>query len=133
MTKGKCEAKRTMRFRWGQGSAVVVEAHGAVALRILRPILAHLHMQEQMDLAAGERLDLRLGRQAHGLDPLPAIAEHDRALPVALDKDLLSYPDAAILEFLPGLRLDRQRIGQLGPELAEEMLAGDLGGDVAQR
>src|SRR5215467_10199612 len=85
-----------------------------------------------MHLASGQRLDLRLRRQAYGLDPLTALPQHDGALPLALDEDLLADADAAVPELLPGLGLHRQRIGQLRPQLAEEMLARDLRGDVAQ-
>src|SRR5262249_4858738 len=94
-------------------SAVEFQAHGAKALGILRPILAHLHMQEQMHLVAGKSLDFGLRCQAHRLDALSPLAQHDGPLPLALDEDQLPNAEAPVLELGPALGLDRQCIGKL--------------------
>ena len=67
------------------------------------------------------------------LDARAALAEHDRALAVALDIDDLLDPHAAVLALFPFLGLDRGRIGQLLVKLQEELLARDLGREQAQR
>ncbi len=58
-----------------------------------------------------------------------ALADHDRLLAVALDQDLLVDDGRAVLAVLPGLGLDRGRIGQLLVELVDDLLARQLGGD----
>ena len=65
------------------------------------------------------------------LDPRAALAEHDRALGVAADEDLLVDRDRPVLALLIFLGLDRARIRQLGVELEIELLARHLGGEHA--
>ena len=83
-------------------------------------------MQEQVNFAPGENADLRLGRLAHCLDPLPPLAQHNGPLALAGDDDLLADAEAPIGEILPALLLDRQRIGRSG-----RVLANDVSGIVA--
>ena len=58
---------------------------------------------------------------------------HDLLLAVALDEDGLLDPDRAVLLLGPALGLDRRGIGQFLVQPLEELLAGDLGGELAER
>src|SRR5471032_1596393 len=94
-------AERTKPSSLHSMSVFEVQAHGAIPFRIVLPILAEFDMQEQVDLAPGEGGDFGLGGLAHGLDPLPAFAQHDRPLALAGDDDLLADAKASIGEILP--------------------------------
>ena len=67
------------------------------------------------------------------LDARAALAEHDRALAVALDVDDLLDAHAAVLALFPLLGLDRGLVGQLLVKLQEDLLARHLGRQQAQR
>src|SRR5580658_1055715 len=88
-------------------SAVEIQPDRLKPLAVLEPILADLDEQEQMDPALEHRFELGSGAFADGLDPPPALAQHDRLLARPLDEDRLSDLGAAILELFPALGLDR--------------------------
>src|SRR3546814_18672638 len=98
---------RAGRTRSGR-SRLVVEPHRAVALGVVGPLLAHLHVQEQVDLAFEQLLQLGAGGFADGADLAAALAEDDGALAVALDEDHLADAHVAIVELLPRLGLARR-------------------------
>ena len=62
-----------------------------------------------------------------------ALADDDLLLAVALDEDGLLDLDRAVLLLRPALGLDRRGVGQFLVEALEELLAGDLGGELAER
>ena len=82
-----------------------------------------------MDAAVEHALELGAGAGADRLDPLPAFAEHDRALARPLDIDHLLDAHAAVRPVLPLLGLDRRGVGQLVMQLQKDLLARDLGRD----
>ena len=84
-----------------------------------------------MDGAVQHRAQLGPGAAADRLDALPAVAEHDRPLALPPHIDHLVDAHAAVAALLPGLGLDRRRIGQFVVQLQENLLAGDLGGKPA--
>src|SRR5215831_4306289 len=68
----------------------------AIALRVVAPILAHLHEQHQVHLGLDRTRDLPARFAADRLDGLPALAEHDLALAFALHVDRLLDPRRAV-------------------------------------
>src|SRR4051812_11093652 len=112
----------------------LLQAHLAVALRVVLPVLADLDEQEQVDAGLEQALKLLAGRLADRAQLLAAAAEHDRLLAVAHDVDRLVDPDLAPVRALgPALGLDRDAVGQLLVELDEDLLARDLGRERAVR
>ncbi len=77
--------------------------------------------------------DVRAGGHGNLLDGRALGAEHDLPLALALDIDRLLDADAAVLQLLPVGGLDRQSVGELLVQPQEQLLAGDLGGGLAQR
>ena len=75
--------------------------------------------------------ELGAGPGADRLDPLAAVAEHDRALARPLDIDDLLDAHAAVRPLFPALGLDRRGIGQFVMQLQEHLLARHLGGEPA--
>src|SRR5262249_59282967 len=108
------------------GSVLEVAAQGFVALAVLGPILLDPHVQEEVDPAPELALELRPRPRADLLDPLAALAEHDRLLAWALHEDGLLDADAAVLALLPLVGLDGGGVGQLVAELQEDLLARHL-------
>src|SRR4029077_16730832 len=109
------------------------EPHFAVALGVLAPAFAHLHEQEEMHGSLDHGGELAPGFGADRLDGLPALAEHDLALAFALDIDRLLDPDRAVLALRPRVGLAGGFIGKLLMQAQKELLARDLGRELAQR
>ena len=104
----------------------------AVERAVLVPFRIDLHVQEQVHRAAEMLRDLGSRAAAPiAFSRAPALADDDRLLAVALDQDLLVDDGRAVGAVLPGLGLDRRRIGQLLVELVDDLLAGQLGRDHA--
>ena len=78
----------------------------AVSLRILGPFRAHLDEQEQMDRRLDHVGDLLARVHGDFLYRLPALAEHDLSLALALDEHGLLDADQGILEGLGTDHLD---------------------------
>src|SRR6185312_10721169 len=78
-----------------------------VMLGLFRPVLAHLHEQEQVNAPAQQFLQLGARQFADLLDGRAALAQHDRLLAVALDIDHLVDADRSVLALLPLLGFDR--------------------------
>ena len=72
-------------------------------------------------------------RFADRLEGLPAFADHDLALALALHIDRLLDPDIAAPQFLPRFGLDRGMVGQFLVQPLEQLLARDLGRQLAHR
>src|SRR6185437_16433270 len=89
------------------------EPHLTITVRIVAPVLAHLDEQEQMHGGAGDLGDLLARFRTNRLDGGAALAEHDLALAVALDKDRLLDADRTILALGPAVGLDSRLVGQL--------------------
>ena len=68
-------------------SSLPFEAHGAVALGVVLPFLAHLHEQEEMHAALEQRFEAFPRAGADRLDALAALPQHDGALVVALAEE----------------------------------------------
>src|SRR6185312_15297516 len=64
-----------------------LDAHLAVALGIVGPVLAHLDEEEEVDGLLGERGDLLPRGDGDALDGLAALADDDLLLALALDID----------------------------------------------
>ncbi len=77
-----------------------------------------------MDAALQHMFKLGAGAGADRLDAAALVAEHDRALPRPADIDHLVDARAAVGALLPGLGLDRGRIGQFVVQLQKHLLAG---------
>ncbi len=77
--------------------------------------------------------DLGPRLRADRLDRLAALAQHDLALALALHEDRLLDAHRAVAQLLPAVRFHRRAIGQLLVQAVEQLLAGDLGGETAQR
>ena len=82
-----------------------------------------------MDLAPEMFADGLARSLADRFQSRSALAEHDRALAVALDQNLLVDDDRPVLALLIFLGVDGRRIGQLGVELEVDLLAGHFGRD----
>src|SRR5665213_3422378 len=104
-----------------------LQPHGAVALRIVAPALAHLDEQEQVHLVLDDLGDFAPRRFANRLERLPVFADDDLALAFALHVDRLLDANVAAAQFLPRLGLDRRMIGQLLMQPCEQLFPGDLG------
>src|SRR5215471_3641588 len=83
-----------------------LQAHRAIALRIVHPAFAHLDVKKKMHGLLNRRGDLGPRRGADRLDGLAALAEHDLALALAGDIDGLLNADRAVLELLPNFGLN---------------------------
>src|SRR3546814_6959263 len=83
-------------------------------------------MQEKMDLATKLLRHFLPRGLAALLDPLAALAEHDGALAVPCDKELLVDGGEAVAPLLLVFGLQRRIIGQLLVELELELPARDL-------
>src|SRR5678815_1629926 len=81
------------------GSAAEIQPDLLVDFTVFGPVLFHLHMEEQVHLAAEQFVQFGTGRFADRLDLAAALAEHDRPLGLASDDDLLVDFDAAVLAF----------------------------------
>jgi len=90
-------------------------------------------MQKEMNPAAGEAFDFRLGREPDRLDHPAAFAQHDGALALALDIDDLADAETPVGELLPAFGLDREGVGKLRAQLQEQLFAGDLRRQLAHR
>src|SRR5665811_1755136 len=110
-----------------------LQPHGPVALRVVAPALAHLDEQEQVHLVLDDLGDFAPRRFADRLEGLPAFADHDLALALALHIDRLLNTDIAAPQFLPRLSLDRGMVGQFLVQPFEQLLARDLGRQLAHR
>src|SRR5262245_18429427 len=66
-----------------------VQSHFPVAVGIVAPVLTHLDEQEQVHGLTYDLRDLLARIRADRLDGGAALAEHDLALALALDKDRL--------------------------------------------
>src|SRR5262245_28969864 len=110
-----------------------LEADLAIALRVIAPALAHLDEQEQVNRLADHVGNVAPGLCADPLDGVTGLAEHDLALAFALDVDRLLDPHRAVLELLPGLRLDGRLVGQFLVQPQVQLFARDLGREAAQR
>src|SRR5215207_2415443 len=103
-----------------------LQAHLAVALGIVLPVLAHLHEQEEVDRSFSDLGDLPACRLADRLDGLAALAEHDLALALALHEHGLLDAHRAVRPLLPLVRLDRGLVGQFLVQALKNLLARDL-------
>src|ERR1700722_2049758 len=88
-----------------------VQPHRPVALRVVKPFLAHFHMQEEMHRRAMSFADVLTRRGADRLDRAAPLAEHDLAMALAADEDRLLDAGGAVGLFLPLLGLDCRLIG----------------------
>src|SRR5215470_6478413 len=103
-------ASAVTRWRTDGALHVEIEAHGAVELGLVLPILLDLDAEKEVDAAAEQQLDLLARGHPDRLDARPALAQHDRPMTLALDVDHGAHRGAAILALLPALDLDRARI-----------------------
>ena len=112
-----------------------LEAHLAIALGIVLPVLAHLDEQEQVHRRSRICVELACATSIETcLDGLPALAEHDRLLALARDVDRLLDPHRAVLERSSTRSVSTvECVGQLVVQAVEDLLARDLGGEHAQR
>src|SRR5215472_7361204 len=119
----------------GRGSLLLrkLQSHLAESLRIVAPVFAHLDEQKKVHRLLDQPRDLGARRGADCLDGGAALAEHDLALAFALHVDRLLDPYRAVAQLLPHLGLDRRAVGQLLVHLVEQLLAGDLSREAAQR
>src|SRR5690606_16207983 len=110
-----------------------VEPHLGIARAVLLPVLAHLHLQEEMHGSAEELSDLAPRLAPDRLDSLAALAEDDPLVAVAGDVDHLVDAGGPVLPLLPVLGLHRQLIGKFLVEPERQLLARDLGCDHPHR
>src|SRR5690606_35962003 len=90
------------------------------------------HEQEEMHFRSEHFLKFGARELADRLDRLPAGAERDLALALALDIDHLLDADRAVLLVLPLLRLHGELVGKLVMEPEKELLARDFRRERAQ-
>src|SRR5579862_3004850 len=109
------------------------QSHLPITLRVVAPSFPDFHEQEQMHRLLDGRGNVFARRSPDRLDGLAALAEHDFALAVAFDIDRLFDTHRAVLELLPDLGFDRRLIRQFLMQPKIKLLAGDLGGGMAQR
>src|SRR5665213_1131866 len=100
-----------------------LQPHGPVALRVVAPALAHLDEQEQVYFVLDDPGDFAPRRFADRLEGLPAFADHDLALALALHINRLLDPHIATPQLLPLLGLDRGMVRQLLVQPLEQLLA----------
>src|SRR4051794_1025052 len=89
-----------------------LQPHLAVTLRIVAPVLANLHEDEEVHGAFRDLGDSPAGRLADGLDGLAALAENDLALAVTPPDPGLPDADRPVWAPLPLVRLDSGLVGQ---------------------
>src|SRR4051812_11707061 len=82
------------------GLGVEVQAHVAVELALVGPAFVHLHRQEQVHRAVEDLGELLARLLADPLQGLAALAQHDRALALALDVDGLLDAGRAVAALL---------------------------------
>ncbi len=108
-----------------------VEPHLAITLRIVRPITAHLHKQEQMHWRLDAVCDFLPSFHRDLLDRLPLQAKNDLALAFALHKNRLIDADRTVAKAFPVRRFDRGRIGNFLVQAQKHLFARDLGRPLA--
>ena len=96
-------------------------------LRIVGPVLAHLHPQVQVQRSPSSALSSRRAARADALQALAAGADHDGLLALAVDPDDGMRPRAGRPPSLDGLDFHGDAVGQLLVQLQRQLLADDLG------
>src|SRR5271165_5162968 len=110
-----------------------LKPHRPVARGIVEPVLAHLHMQEEVHHAAVDRSDVLAGGRADRLDRAPALADDDLAVALARHEHRLLDPRRAVRQVLPAVGLDGGLIGQFVVQALDELFARDFGGERTDR
>src|SRR5690606_18549347 len=87
------------------------QTHLAVTLRVVAPVLPHLHEQEEMHLLFEHVGDLLAGGFAYGANRAPLFAQNDLLLAIAFHIDHLLDANRAVFLLLPFLGLDMGGIG----------------------
>ena len=77
-------------------------------------------------LRSKRRLQFHLRRFADAADTRTTLADDNRTLGLSLNVDSLLNPDIAVLKFLPLIRLNGERIGQLVAKLDESLFPRDF-------
>ena len=94
------------------GLGVVVQSPDAVTVGVVNPSRVNLDMNFQVDVAFQHIGEFFAGLDPDGFNGLPAFTENNFAMPVFGDIDNLVHFGAAIIEFFPVFRFNRQVIRQ---------------------
>src|SRR5262249_14909388 len=87
-----------------------LQAHFAVALRIVAPAFAHFDEEKKVHRMLDRGGDFGARGGPNRLDSLTTLAGHDLALAFALHIDRLLDAHGAVFELLPDLGLDRRLV-----------------------
>src|ERR1700749_5056597 len=89
------------------------KSHFAVTVGVIAPVFAHFYKQEKVHRVAHDFRQFLARVRADRLDRGAALAEHDLALALALDKNRLLDADRLVLALGPAIGLDGRLIRQL--------------------
>src|SRR5438874_6269566 len=135
--------RRRDRGRSDPAPSLVAEAEDSVfvtgpakPLRSSRPPRLHADVELEEHLGAEQPLHLAPGTRSNLLQPRASLADHDRLLAVALHENGGGDADepagaGLALGFVEQLDQDRRAVGNLLPGVAQELLADQLGAEIA--
>src|SRR5689334_6092433 len=98
-----------------------IQAHFAEAFRVVAPVFAYLHEQEEMNVLLKDFGELAARCRRDRLDGFATLAKRDLLLAVAFDIDDLLDAYRAVFALFPLLGLDMRGIGKFLMQAQEEL------------